>query len=197
MKRRYLHNPPPDVCMNCVNGVHKACSDPKCGCRKAEHNDSKWRVDLRTYRRFNPSTKPKKKPASSTILRKRMETTLEALCRFIVKERAGWKCELAGKDGINCSEGKPKEIMQWAHLITRGASKSLKFDLENAVCLCSGHHTFYTHRSDLWPDICKKFFPKKWEHSNRLKWQGTDPNFSYAETLAAISLEAAKLKKGI
>jgi hypothetical protein len=162
------------------------------------HNDSEWRVTKAVFDRAtrDPLKKKVKKVNPQRKLVKRIDLTLQALCRFIVKERAGWKCELAGRDAVSCSSSR-KEDMQWAHLITRGASKTLKYDTQNAACLCSGHHKFYTHRNDLWKDICDEMWPERWEHSNNLKWAKTPAEFSYTETLARVSLEASQLKKGV
>jgi hypothetical protein len=33
----------------------------------------------------------------------------------------------------------------------------------NAVCLCAGHHVWYTNNPNAWDKIVKKVFPKKFK----------------------------------
>ena len=32
----------------------------------------------------------------------------------------------------------------------------------NALCLCAGHHVYFTHNPDQWAYEIEKFFPDKW-----------------------------------
>jgi len=95
--------------------------------------------------------------------RKRLKAKCDKLWSETIKERAGWKCELAGKDNVKCTN-----VMQGAHLITRNVL-ALRHDLRNGRCLCSGHHSYYTFRPDLWADICDEIWREDWRDMNRRK----------------------------
>lgn len=57
-------------------------------------------------------------------------TYLDNLWRDLVKKNAGNKCEMCGKTQyLNCH-----------HIFSR-SRKSVRWDENNGVCLCAGHHT--------------------------------------------------------
>ena len=202
MKKTYLETGrvPKNICSNCLNRLHKGCTHTMCDCFNSNHNDSSWQLTKTQYNKLHKIKKPKKIKTGKQIERsinKRLDAICQELCRLIIKERAHWKCQVAGKDHVRCSQGKPKEIMQWAHIITRGASKTLKFDLMNALCICSGHHKYYTHQVTQWNELIEKLYPMLWAHCNELKWDKTPKSFSYPSTLKYLTEEANKLKKGM
>lgn len=209
LKKTYLEQSkvPKVICQNCLNRLHKLCCDrfaedsTHCDCNsKFGHIDYSWQLTKTQYNRLHKIKKVKRTKTGKQIERsinKRLDAIAQDLCRYIVKERAGWQCQLAGKDNIHCSQGKPKEIMQWAHIITRGASKTLKFLLDNGLCICSGHHKYYTHQVTLWNELIAKLFPRQWNIVNELKWKKTPTDFSYIDTIKNLTLEASKLKRGI
>lgn len=65
-------------------------------------------------------------------MRKPSLAKIDALWAKIVKDRAGWKCEVCGKgpDGLN------------AHHIFSRSNRSTRWDIENSACLCVNHHAF-------------------------------------------------------
>ncbi len=65
---------------------------------------------------------------------------------------------MAGKDDIHCGGG-----LQCAHIDTRG-KHSIRWNRMNAVCLCGGHHVWYTNNPSAWDKIVKKVFPKKFRY---------------------------------
>jgi hypothetical protein len=78
-------------------------------------------------------------------------------------------CELAGKDGIRCGGS-----IQCAHIETRGV-RAMRWNPMNALCICGGHHWYYTNNESKWQEVIKKEFPKKYafylKHKND-KWDG-------------------------
>lgn len=79
----------------------------------------------------------------------------DKLAGDIVRSRG--YCELKGKDTINCGGS-----LQWAHIIGRG-QKRLRHETYNALCLCAGHHVYYTHHPHEWfLDTIPKYFPRQW-----------------------------------
>ena len=73
---------------------------------------------------------PKKKKKSS---RKKLKDNLDVLWAELVKKRAGYKCERSGKTGYLNSH----------HIFSR-SNLSVRWDLDNGVCLNAGWHTLQT-----------------------------------------------------
>ena len=55
-----------------------------------------------------------------------------------VKERAGGKCEICGKD----------KYIQAHHIVPR-TNFALRHDIENGVALCRRHHLYFAHKDPL------------------------------------------------
>lgn len=68
-------------------------------------------------------------------------------------------CQLAGLDNVQCGGG-----LQCAHIATRGVHH-LAFTTRNALCLCAGHHRYYTTRSHEWfMDVIPRLFPEQYKY---------------------------------
>jgi len=80
--------------------------------------------------------KPRKnqKIKVSTLLDRPSERCLLDLWREVVFLRAGYRCEYPG-----CRRGN-REYLNPHHIYSR-IHGSTKFDPDNGMCLCSGHHT--------------------------------------------------------
>ena len=87
------------------------------------------------------------------ISRKGLIRKLDKL--FSLKVREKGYCELKGKDTIRCGG-----VLQCAHITTR-SRKALRWDFNNAICICSGHHVWYTKNPDSWVKIIGKEFYEK------------------------------------
>src|SRR3990167_8233501 len=85
-----------------------------------------------------------KKPSRKSIIKK-----LDRL--FSLKVREIGHCQLQGKDTIRCSTQ-----LQCAHITTRGR-KALRWDFNNAICICSGHHIWFTKNPNDWVNIIMKY----------------------------------------
>lgn len=103
--------------------------------------------------------KPKKVKQGIIIRKKDKE--------FSLKVRELGYCQLKGKDKIRCSE-----VLQCAHIVGR-ANRRLRWDIWNALCICAGHHWWYTNNPESWRDIIEREFPVSWryinEHRNEIK----------------------------
>lgn len=80
-----------------------------------------------------------------------------------VKERAGFKCEYCGKQNALNSH----------HVYSR-SKKSTRWDVDNGVCLCVGHHVFSSsfsaHKTPLeFIEWIKSVRGEVWFHVLRLK----------------------------
>ena len=75
--------------------------------------------------------------------RRKLRDQLDKLWAEIVKQRAGYKCERERCD---------KTTFNSHHIFSR-SNLSVRWDLDNGVCLCSGHHTLNTysaHKAPIW-----------------------------------------------
>ena len=89
---------------------------------------------------------------------------------FSLSIRAFGSCQLQGKDKIKCSS-----VLQCAHIVGR-ANMRLRWDIWNVLCICSGHHWWYTNNPEAWREIIKKEFPDSWKYVNKHRteiWKGT------------------------
>lgn len=63
---------------------------------------------------------------------KALNNKLDRLWSLLVKHRAGWRCEYCGTR---------EKVLNSHHIYSR-SNFSTRWDVENGVCLCVGHHTF-------------------------------------------------------
>jgi len=96
-------------------------------------------------------SKPKRlKKQSKTALLRKADTL------FSLKTRSRGVCELAGKDNVTCAGN-----LQTMHIVGR-ANRRLRWDDENVLCGCSGHHMYYTHHPTEFAMFIERHFPRKW-----------------------------------
>lgn len=79
----------------------------------------------------------------------------DALCGSLVRARG--YCEV--NDEKTAEYHKGQLVLQWGHIISR-SYYTIRWDLGNALCICSKHHSFYTPRSLQWADYIDKHFGK-------------------------------------
>jgi hypothetical protein len=109
----------------------------------------------------------------------------------LVRTRDKWKCRMRGRDRITCTE-----IMQGAHIITRAAF-SIRHELWNGVCLCTGHHVWYTNAPAEWEYVVRKFFKDEYDFSEMLKWVHVELKIDYFVTLVYLQEQHALITGGI
>lgn len=103
------------------------------------------------YRSVKVEKKKVKKVKKSTLRNK-----ADALfSKFI---RRGGVCQAAERTHIKC--GGP---LQCAHLTTRSHT-ALRFDEMNALCLCAGHHRYFTHRPFEWMVFLTDNYPQMYAY---------------------------------
>lgn len=90
--------------------------------------------------------KPTKKAA------KKRKVTL-AMCDKVAgqKVRDRRRCEARNYTDPRGHKVKCTEVLQWAHIVSR-RYKSTRWDDDNAFCLCSAHHMFFTYRHVEWDE---------------------------------------------
>lgn len=89
---------------------------------------------------------------------KAIKKSCDTLTSLIVRHKAHNQCQLKGLDNIRCSD-----IMQCMHIEGRGDFK-LRFDRQNLICGCSGHHVHYTAQPAKWIKLIQDYFPERWAY---------------------------------
>jgi hypothetical protein len=89
------------------------------------------------------------------ITRKGLKKKCDKMFSLLIRSKG--YCELRGKDGISCGG-----VLQCAHIYTRG-KHAIRWNPLNAVCLCAGHHVYYTNNPKKWDLIVEKEFPEKYK----------------------------------
>ena len=101
--------------------------------------------------------------------RKKSENELMDLWQKIIKSRAGYKCEYP-----NCYK---TDYLNAHHIYSR-IHKSTKFDPDNGMCLCSGHHTLTSlsaHHDPDFKDIIIKAGVRTAELYQKIKMRAFTP----------------------
>lgn len=108
---------------------------------------------------------------STTGLKKRKKAKPykkpDALASKIVRHRG--YCQIAGLDKVRCGGE-----LQCMHIIGRSNFR-LRWEMDNLLCGCAGHHVYYTHHPFEWVELVQKNFANQYtfiqQHRNEL-WDG-------------------------
>ena len=92
-------------------------------------------------------------------------------------------CEAEGASGVACSGP-----LQCAHVVSR-AYRAVRWDRENAFCICAAHHVFYTHRPLEWEAFVLDCIGPDTYADLKRRALAEYPRIDYAAVLS--SLEAA------
>ena len=95
------------------------------------------------------SVKVKPKKVKKSTLRNKADKL------FSIYIRSFGLCEAMGITNVRCGGS-----LQCAHITTRGVT-ALRFDPMNALCLCAGHHRFWTHHPLEWVEFLWKYCPDR------------------------------------
>lgn len=77
---------------------------------------------------------------------------------FSISVRKYGRCQFEKLDKVRCSS-----VLQCAHIETRG-NNFLRYNQQNALCLCSGHHWYYTNHPAAFNKMVSEFFPSQWKY---------------------------------
>ena len=81
---------------------------------------------------------------------------------FSLKVRSLGYCMFRGSDDITCGG-----VLQAAHVIGRG-NLFLRWNPKNAICICAGHHVWYTFHPEAWREMMETFHePYDWLLAHR------------------------------
>jgi hypothetical protein len=92
----------------------------------------------------------------SMVKKKTLKKKCDKLFSLTVRKHG--RCQFFGLDKVHCSK-----VLQCAHIETRGISR-LRFDQQNALCLCSGHHWYYTNHPKDFDAMVEEYFPSQWKY---------------------------------
>jgi hypothetical protein len=96
---------------------------------------------------------------------------------FSLAVRKHGRCQFAGLDNVRCFS-----TLQCCHIETRGSLK-LRYDQQNALCGCSGHHWFYTNNPSKFNDLVAEFFPSQWTYVQEHKHERKNMTYQDYEEL--------------
>lgn len=86
-------------------------------------------------------------------------------------------CQFKGLDEVHCST-----VLQCAHIETRGSLR-LRFEQQNALCLCSGHHWYYTNNPRAFNELVAEYFPSQWKYVQEHKHERMNMTYEDYEAL--------------
>jgi hypothetical protein len=112
----------------------------------------------------------------------------DKLCRAVVLHRDDYTCQSCGRTE---AEG---AVQQWCHIVTRG-TMSLRYDLDNSLCMDSRCHYHYTLNPAAFETFISERYPGRWQelHTKREKAIADGPGIDYAEIIASLRSQAANL----
>ena len=94
---------------------------------------------------------PKVKKVKKSTLKKKVDQVFSLFIRrHGVCQGSGHGCECGGN-------------LQCAHIISRWNLR-LRWDEMNVLCLCAGHHRYWTNRPLEWADFIRKNFSKQYNY---------------------------------
>jgi hypothetical protein len=96
------------------------------------------------------------------------------LAKRIVRHKSGYRCVYTSPDGQKCSQGEANgKQTHGSHIYCENAHKSISSDLDNILCLCSGHHVGMGNVTPNWhkdPKEMMEWFEKTYsERGKKLK----------------------------
>lgn len=112
-----------------------------------------------------------KQPKRSTLKRK-------ADTRFSLLVRSVGYCQASGKDDVRCAG-----VLQCAHVEGR-RNHRLRWERLNAICLCAGHHRWYSDYPLAWADFVRTHYPAHYEFVSAHRGEMWDKD--YARVFAAL-----------
>ena len=107
-------------------------------------------------------------------MKKTTKKSVDDLWALKVKERAGYKCEYCGSE----------RYLNSHHIFSR-SNHSVRWDLENGMCLCPSHHVlgnFSAHKAPLeFSDWIKETRGDEWYQRLKFKANQTAPKVNLEE----------------
>ena len=84
-------------------------------------------------------------------------TSTDAIFSDLIREAANWHCQAWGVPVLNGGDWTTDcdGPMECAHIHTRRI-KILRHDPDNALCLCSRHHRWFSDHPAMWGDFVKE-----------------------------------------
>lgn len=108
-----------------------------------------------------------------TPSKKTLTAKLDNAARAYCKSHAGEKCQARGEAGLRCSQR-----LEWCHLKSRGI-KIVRWNPDNALCMCNVHHRYFTQHPDRWYEFVEKKYPGRWDELNKIANSGQKPDYGY------------------
>lgn len=123
-------------------------------------------------------TKPRRIAVSCSVLRCKHRPWTEGLCKTHAIRRADRVVGdfVKARDKGCVAVGEHKGSLQWAHIVSR-RYRSIRWDPNNAVCLCAAHHAYFTMRPLEWDEwVEQRITPKRYAALKREALHGDLPD---------------------
>ena len=108
-------------------------------------------------------------PKPKKIKRSTLKNKADRLMSLRTRE-AGY-CEAHVFDKVKCGG-----FLQDCHIIGR-ANMRLRYDPFNHVCMCSGHHVWFTNNPEAWREFIEKEWPDTWKYLQTVRNEKVKTDF--------------------
>jgi hypothetical protein len=96
------------------------------------------------------------------------------------------------RDGFKCCKCGGQNVLQAAHIVSKGRASRLRFELLNVITLCLRCHLYWAHRDPVgFVDWVEKTYPGRIEQLRIMA--ATAPKLDMKELLIALRLEVKNL----
>jgi hypothetical protein len=121
--------------------------------------------------------------------RKRQRDEADRLFSLIIRTRDDWQCRFEeAHNDISILEAP-----QCAHIVSR-RYLAVRWDEDNAVCLCQRHHMKYTHDPIAWEAWVEERWPGRLAVLKRVALAGPAEKIDYDSLLASLCSRLEELK---
>jgi hypothetical protein len=119
--------------------------------------------------------------------RKAREKDCDRVFSLLIRTRDDWQCRACGSP----------QVPQCAHIYSR-QYRQIRFDPENAVCLCSRHHRMWSYPNTVeWEDWVEEHFPGRLEVLKaRIRTQRWSKDYDGMLAGLNAQLEALQARRG-
>ena len=80
-------------------------------------------------------------------------------------------CQAASFTRVRCGGS-----LQDCHIIGR-ANRRLRYDPANHLCMCSGHHVWFTNNPEAWREFIEKEYGTNWRYIQSVRNEKVKPDY--------------------
>ena len=115
----------------------------------------------------------------SKLSKKISKSALKKKCDKLFSQiiRSKGFCEFKGKDKVKCSS-----VLNTMHIFSR-TNLRLRWDENNVICGCAGHHRYYTTNNFEFIEAVMKWWPEKYRYIQKHKNETDQEPLEYYQRL--------------